>query len=280
MYREQDDLSIARTGGVLVLRDNTWSDCAIDGMRGDFRRLTAQGTRGFCNVSSGRHHIVTNHEDEPIVLDLVLYPGETLVRRLDVDEREFVLDDLETEKKYLALAAGGSRGAMASALVDYERAIISARGRALELLPYELAKRIGTVFVTAAEQAVLGVDQGVLMEQTYKAGLELIGHVMTFPQIQQLVGLFAMFASKHATEGHYELAARITLLGLSILPGEPWLLDLLANLYSDGGAPVTALPFSEEALRRAHVLPEKLAKEIRATYAEISVAAQEVDGRA
>ncbi|MDC3957571.1 hypothetical protein [Polyangium jinanense] len=274
MTHAQDDLTLARTGGVLVLRDNTWSDCAIDGMRGDFRRLTSPGTRGFCNVSSGRHHVVTNHEDEPIVLDLVLYPGETLVRRLDVDEREFVLDDPETEKKYLALAAGGSRGAMASALVDYEKAIIAARGRAPELLPDEIARRVGAVFVTAAEQAALGVDQGVLMEQTYKAGLELIGHVMLFSHIQKFVGLFSMSASKHAMEGHYELAARITLLGLSILPGEPWLLDLLANLYSDGGAPVSALPFSEEALRRAHVLPEKLAQQIRATYAEISVAAQ------
>lgn len=274
MAHALDDLQKARTGGCLLLRDNTWSDCAIDGMRGDFRRLTAQGTRGFCNVNAGRHHVVTTHDDEPIVLDLVLYPGETLVRRLDVDEREFVLDDAETEKKYLALAAGGGRGAMAGALVDYEKAILAARGRAPELLPDEVARRVGGVFVTAAEQAALGGDQGVLMEQTYKAGLELIGHVMLFSHIQKLVGLFSMSASKHAMEGHYELAARITLLGLSILPGEPWLLDLLANLYSDGGAPVSALPFSEEALRRAHVLPEKLAQQLRASHAEIADAAR------
>ena len=275
MAQAQDDLQKARTGGCLVLRDNSWADCGIDGMRGDFRRLTAQGTRGFCNVNAGRHHIVTHHEDEPIVLDLVLYPGETLVRRLDVDEREFVLDDPETEQKYLALAAGGSRGAMASALVDYEKAIIAAKGSAPELLPDEVAKRVGGVFITAAEQAAGGADQGVLMEQTYKAGLELIGHVMLFPHIQRFVGLFSMAASKHAMAGQYELAARITLLGLSILPGEPWLLDLLANLYSDGGAPVSALPFSEEALRRAHVLPEKLAQQVRSSYAEIAAAAAE-----
>lgn len=274
MAHALDDLQRARVGGCLVLRDNLWSDCGIDGMRGDFRRLTAQGTRGFCNVNAGRHHVVTHHEDEPIVLDLVLYPGETLVRRLDVDEREFVLDDPETEKKYLALAAGGSRGAMAGALVDYEKAIIAARGGAPELLPDEVARRVGAAFITAAEQAALGADQGELMERTYKAGLELIGHVMPSSHIQKFVGLFSMTASKHAMAGEYELAARITLLGLSILPGEPWLLDLLANLYSDGGAPVSALPFSEEALRRAHVLPEKLAQQLRASYEEIAAAAR------
>jgi hypothetical protein len=277
MAHALDDVQKARAGCSLILRDNIWSDCGIDGMRGDFRRLApqgTQGTRGFCNVSAGRHHVVTHHEDEPIVFDLVLYPGEILVRRLDVDEREFVLDDFETEKKYLALAAGGSRGAMASALVDYEKAILAARGSAPELLPDEVTRRVGAAFIAAAEQAASGADQGKLMEQTYKAGLELIGHFMPFSHIQKFVGLFSMTASKHAMGGEYELAARVTLLGLSILPGEPWLLDLLANLYSDGGAPVTALPFSEEAIRRAHVLPEKLAQQIRATFQEISAAAQ------
>jgi len=258
-----------RQTGVLVLHDNLWSDCSIDGLRGDWSRLSAEPPRGFSEVTAGRHHIVATHEGEPITLDLVLYPGEILVRRFDPLLREFILEKPDVEQKAVLLASRGGKGSPKGSFVDYTRVAATVKGSAPALLPDEIGLRVAAAFVSAAEEVVRGADHDVLMERTYRAGLELVGHVMLSPHIQRLVGLVSMTASPHAMQGDYELAAHITLLGLSILPGEPWLLDLLANLYADQGMPLSALPLSEEATRRAHILPDKLGRQLRTTYAEI-----------
>jgi hypothetical protein len=273
MAHELDDPTQSLLGGVLVLRDNAWDDLTIDGMQGEWRRLTAQGTRGFCSVSAGRHRVTTEVGKNLVVFDLVLYPGETLVRRLDQDSLNFVLDDPETEERYMQLAHGGRFGAMSGALVDYARVCLAAKKSPPSLLPDEVLRSVAQVFVDCAAEVTAGADLDDVAPKAYRAGIELVGHAMLYSQIQRLVGLFSTTATQHAMRGNYKLGADVTMLGLAVLPGEPWLLDLLANLYSDGGLPRAGVTCSEEALRRAHVFPEKLQAQMRATYEEVSAAA-------
>jgi len=277
MGSDLDDLTKSLLGGVLVLRDNDWEDCAIDGMRGEWRRLTKQGTRGFFGMTAGRHHVATQASGQTVVLDLVLYPGETLIRRFDRDEARYTLDDPETEGRYFELARGGGLGSMASALVDYTKVCVAARGKPADMASDDLVRRVGEVFLQAAAKVAAGSAFEPLGQMAYRAGVELIGQAMLYSQIQRLVGLCSMTATQHAVKGNYKLAAEVTLLGLAVLPGEPWLLDLLANLYSDGGLPKAGLACSEEALRRAHVFPEKLQKQMQSTYLEVSAAAREAE---
>lgn len=274
MRHDLDDPTRSLLGGVLVLRDNDWETCAIDGMRGEWRSLTAQSPRGFCNVNAGRHHVEVSEGGERVTLDLVLYPGETLIRRLSRDAGAYVLDDEPTEQRFLELAEGGPLGAMASALVDYARVYAAARKTAPDLAPDELVRRVGGAFLDLSAKVAAGAEVEPLAQIAYRVGIELVGHAMLFSQIQKLVGLFSMTASQHAMKGNYALAAKVTMLALAILPGEPWLLDLLANLYSDGGEPEEGLPCIEEALRRKHVFPEKLQNQMRATHEEVSAAAK------
>lgn len=272
MVHELDDLNLSLLGGVLILGDNAWESSAIDGMSGDFRHLTAQNPRGLSNVCAGRHHIATMVHGERVALDVVLYPGETLVRRLSRDEGAFVLDDLETEHRLMDLAVGGSAGPLASALIDYARVFVAARKRAPEVMPDELVRRVGGIFLDLAAKVAAGQELPPLAQVAYRAGIELVGHAMLYSQIQRLVGLFSTTATQHAAKGDFPMAAQITMLGLGVLPGEPWLLDLMANLYSDGGIPEEGLPCSEEALRRAHVFPEKLQAQLLSTHQEVSAA--------
>ncbi len=272
MGHDLDDMNLSLLGGVLVLRDNTWETCALDGMRGDFRRLTAQNPRGFSNICAGRHHVEVMVGEKRIALDVVLYPGETLVRRLSRDDDAFVLDDIDTERRFMDLATGGSAGSMASALIDYARMFVAARKRTPEILPDVVLRHVGGVFLDLAGKVAAGAELPPLTQFAYRAGIELVGHAMLFSQIQRLVGLVSMTASQHAAKGDYPLAAQVAMLGLAVLPGEPWLLDLMANLYSDGGIPEEGLPCSEEALRRAHVFPEKIQQQMFATHEEVSAA--------
>lgn len=262
----------AQMGGILVLRDNDWRECTIDGLQGDWERMTRQGTRGFCNVNAGRHQVVTLCQGKPAVLDLVLYPGETLVRRLDSSARAWVLDEPETEGRFMELARGGGVGSMASALVNFTSVMIAAESGPPKLMTQEVGRAVCEVFLGAAQQVASGAPPGPLASSTYDAGMRLIGHATMFDDLKKMVGLFSSTASRHAAAGNLKLAAQIAQLGLSILPGEPWLLDLMANLYSDGGMPESALPCIDEALRRAHVLPVEIGAQMKRTLAEVKTA--------
>ena len=262
----------AQMGGILLLRDNDWSECSIDDLKGDWERMTRQGTRGFCNLNAGRHQVVTLCQGTPALLDLVLYPGETLVRRLDSSAKAWVLDDPETESKFMSLARGGAVGSMSGALVSFSNVLLSARSQLPAILPQDVGRAVCDVFLREAQQVAAGAPPGPAVQSTYEAGMRLVGHTILYDDMKKIVGLFSATASRHAAAGNLKLAAQITQLGLSILPGEPWLLDLLANLYSDGGMPKTALPCIEEALRRAHVFPPQIGAQMQNTLAEVQAA--------
>jgi hypothetical protein len=262
----------AQMGGVLVLRDNDWRECTIDHLQGDWQRMTRQSPRGFCSVNAGRHQVVTMCGDEPVVLDLVLYPGETLVRRLDSQARQWVLDDPETERNYMQLAQGGMLGAMSSALISFSRVMLAAKGGPAELMPQEVGRAVCDVFQRAADQVAADAPPGPAIQAAYEAGMRLVGLTILYDDLKKMVAFFQATASRHAISGDLKKAAQATLIGLSILPGEPWLLDLLANLYSDGGMPDRAMPCIDEALRRAYVYPPEIGEQMQRTLAEVKAA--------
>jgi hypothetical protein len=272
MTQLQDDPTRSLFGSTLVLRDNDWDECTIDHLKGQWRKLTQQGARGFCQLPAGRHQVITAVQGEPVVLDCTLYPGETLVRRLDSEAKQWVLDDLETERRYLELASGGRFGAMSSALVDYSRVVLAVRQSPPSLLSNETARQVCEAFLKLHQRLSAGEPLPSLLSDAHDAGLTLVGEAMLASQLSKMVGLFAGTASSVGATGNFGRAGQLTMIALAILPGEPWLLDLMANLYSDTGRPDLGMPLIEEALRRASLYPENVQSKMRETLAEVAAA--------
>jgi hypothetical protein len=261
-------------GGCLVLRDNDWSACSIDGIEAQWQRLTQQSPRGFSAVSAGRHQILTTVNGRPAPLDVTLYPGETLVRRLDATEAKWVLDDRDTERQFMELAQGGRYGAMASALVDYSKVRQQLTGSPPVPAQDEKIQEVCATYLDLAKQLVSGAQLDKLFPAAYQAGTGLIGLALMGSDINKIAGVIGSTASRRAASADFEGAARLCILGLSVLPGDPSLLDLLANLYSDSGRPDLGMELIEEAIRRAHVLPARAQELLKSSYAEISEAAK------
>jgi hypothetical protein len=261
-------------GGCLILRDNDWGACSIDGIEGQWQRLTQQSPRGFSAVSAGRHQILTTIDGRPAPLDVTLYPGEILVRRLDSTAAKWVLDDRETEQQYMQLAQGGRNGAMASALVDYSKVRQQLTGAPPMPAQDEKVQEVCATFLDLAKQLMSGAPYEKLAPAAYQAGAGLVGLALMGSDINKIAGIIGSTASRRAASTDFEGAARLCILGLSVLPGDPSLLDLLANLYSDTGRPDLGMELIEEAVRRAHVLPPRAQELLKSSYAEISQAAK------
>jgi len=255
--------------GVVLLRDNDWDMCTFDGVSREWR--AAQGPRGFSGVFAGRHQAVTRVKDKAAVLDFVLYPGEIFIRRLDYEKTRWVPDDPETEKNYRELAWGGAVGAMSSALVDYLSAVALSKGA----LPDAKASPEKTEQACRILRDLASRSSGEepfepRLKEAFEAGVGLVGLPLSTEQLSLLASTVDMLASARAMAGDYPAAGKIALLGLAVLPGDPHILELFANLLCDGGKPEEALKVVDEALSRGDVLASTGRLErARVTRAEI-----------
>jgi hypothetical protein len=127
-------------------------------------------------------------------------------------------------------------------------------------------------FLKLHQRLAAGEPLAQLLSDAHAAGLTLAGEAMLASQISKMVGLFAGTASAVGATGDFGRAGQLTLIALAILPGEPWLLDLMANLYSDTGHPDLGMPLIEEAIRRSSLYPEKVQSKMRETLAEVAAA--------
>lgn len=166
---------------------------------------------------------------------------------------------------------------MASALVDYGRASFAATRTPPAILSAEAARKAGEAFLLLAERLGAGEDAGAILSAGYEVGVGLVGQPPLRSQLDKLVGLLSSTATQAAAAERFALAGQLTLLALSILPGEPWLLDLMANLYADTGRADLARPLIEEATRRAEIYPAPIQERMRGTLAEVTAA---LDGAA
>lgn len=261
-------------GSSIVLLDNEWSACTIDGFSGDWGRVTQQNPHGFSTMNAGRHQVLTLVRGQLAQLDIVLYPGESVVRRLDREAGRWVLADPETERKYLELASQGHHGPMAGVLVDYSRVHVSARGLPPKIAGNDVLQRVCGAFINAAQALAAGTPLDQLLPTVNAAGDELIGLVVDDEMTLKMVGLVHGLACKAGAAQDYRLAAQVLILGFGIVPGDPILIDLMANFYADTGRPEVGMKSLDEAMRRFHVVAPQFQKAMKETYAEITEALQ------
>ncbi|MBI2897430.1 MAG: tetratricopeptide repeat protein [Deltaproteobacteria bacterium] len=279
--------SAAAREGVVLFRDNDWERFSFDGVGAEW--AARQSPRGFFGVPPGRHFAVTELFDgRKVRIDFVLYPGETLVRRLDREAGEWVPDDPETELRYKELARGGGAGAMASALIDYFMTVGTLLRRTAK--PGGGIGEAAQTFAALAERLVAGAPLEELQPAAAEAGIRLVGQPLSGDELTRLTGLIDATASACAVGGNFRSAAGVALLGLCMLPGDPQLLEALANFFCDGGQPDAAMERIQEALARADVVDGRKRERIHATRAEVlchlgrfdeaSRALDEIEGRA
>ncbi len=206
-----DAAAEAGTGSVL-LRDNVWSACAFDGLKEDWPRYAASPVRGFAGVPSGRHRVITTCPDGVATLDFVLYPGDVLARRLDMDAASWRKDEdalgAPTSLVGHRTVLGIARAMRGDAIVVPDDAVRRARAS------------LDALFVRVGAEEPF-VD---LLRDATAIGDALVGVPLTRAQLGRLTGPIVKAAGEHAAAGEAERGARVVTLGLAVLPGDPNLL--------------------------------------------------------
>ena len=175
---------------VVLLVDNEWGACTIDGVKEDWARFTSDAVCGFSAVPAGRHRVVTQIGDRAATLDFALRPGEVFVRRLDREGARWVeldADALATEK---ARAEGGEKGALGEALVSYRSTMGIARVMSGKLASPEAAfTKAKETLASLVDRASTEKDVDALVEGARAAGEALIGVALVASQIEELTAI-------------------------------------------------------------------------------------------
>jgi len=155
---------------VVVLDGNEWSACTVDGVKEDWARFTSEPTRGFEAVPAGRHRVVTEIDGRAATLDFVLFPGETLARKLDRDAAKWIDADAK---------------APAESLVSYRSTMGIARAMSGKLASPEAAFEAAR---TALEKLV-DENDGDAIAEARAVGESLIGVALVAEQLDAFVAL-------------------------------------------------------------------------------------------
>jgi hypothetical protein len=193
---------------VVLLEDNEWAACAIDGVTEEWARFTAADVRGFAAIPAGRHRVVTTVLGREAALDFVLLPGDVFVRRLDRAAAKWVPlegDELARAKKR---GEGGEKGDLGDALVSYRSTLGIARAqRGTIASPDAVVLRVTTALSALIESAESAGREGAPLDaleaEASKLGMDLVGVPLTRDQIEALA----------------KLGARVPRLGQAVMPG-------------------------------------------------------------
>lgn len=253
-----------KTGGFLILLDNDWANTQIDHVstaqlepgllvgpkpgnaNSPYREQgPSNGPAGCFCVCSGRHLVtVTPGGRGPAaVLPVLVFPSELVVRRLDRQTRTWQRAEPEEEKRCAEHIL--KRELL---LINYFEAIAAPRWQAgvtggiatLDLTVKDIAVAMQRVASGEGAQTLIGFVQQI--------AAKLIGAPLSsFDPITQAIGRDAWQA---VTENSLEKAWLIANLGLAILPEEPSLLALLADIEEQRGNKAEALASAQLALTR------------------------------
>ncbi len=256
----------------LLLEDNVWSTCGLDGHDEDWARFTASPVRGFGGVPCGRHRVVTRCESGAALLDLVIYPGEVLAWRLDAELARWapVAADGSVSPDALVVhrtVLGVARALRGDAVVDPEAVV----GRAAAALAVLLARARSAAPVAAVEADAAAADDA-LREAAEELGAPLVAVPLTRAQLSALTGPVEALADELASAGAWAESARVASLGLAVLPGAPPLLVALAHARLGVGgeeARRDARMHLDAALARGSALDPRARDRARATQARL-----------
>ena len=252
---ESEDFT-SKMGTVVLLVDNDWGACTVDGLKEDWKRHAAGDVRGFAGIGGGRHQAVTTTSAGEAMLDFVLYPGEVFVRRLDARSARWEPCDRDSEEDLRARAHGGSMGKMAGSLISYRTvfgiARVMAGGKVTApdaAIDAACARLDGLLKRALADQPA-----ETLVKEAYEIGCTLLGIPMTRAQLRAVTSPIGALVSAQGTASQFKRGALLASLGLAVLPEDPYLEEHLAMMLSASGLVADALECLDRVLRRAGAL--------------------------
>lgn len=175
---------------VVLLVDNEWGACTIDGVKEDWGRFTSDAVRGLSAVPAGRHRVATQIGDRVATLDFALRPGEVFVRRLDREGARWVELDADALATEEARAEGGEKGDLGEALVSYRSTMGIARVMSGKLASPEVAfTKAKEALASLVDRAATETDVDALVDEARGAGEALIGVALVASQIDELTAI-------------------------------------------------------------------------------------------
>lgn len=241
--RRRTPKAVREPSAFVILEGNSWDACAVDDLHEPWSRLATEPIRGFCGVTSGRHRVRTTTPTGDATLDFVVYPGEVLAWRLDVEHARWEPHDLDADTRSsleavpasttdLAAAARAARPKLPGWLVHLRTTVGLASSRtpgaptspdrvaddAIERVRKRLVKLVGR-----GEHEDARVHDDLLVEAR-GLGETLIGRLLTRRQLRALVAPVREAASRLGSHGDSERAMQIVALGLAVLPADPELM--------------------------------------------------------
>ncbi len=261
----------SRMGTVVVLDENDWAACAVDGLQEDWKRHVAGTMRGFAGVSGGRHQAVTMTPAGDAVLDFVLYPGEIFVRRLDGKARVWQSRDHESEHDVCLRARGGASGKMAGSLASYGTvfgiARVVAGGKVID--PAAAVDAACARLDGLLKRALADQPAEMLVKEAYEIGCTLIGVPMMWADLGTVTAPITKLVRAQGDEHQWKRGALLASLGLAVLPEDPYLEEHLAMMLLGSGLLADALESLERVLRRFAAIDLDGLVRARAAKAEI-----------
>ncbi len=276
--RTREKGPVREPSAFVVLEGNLWDACAVDDLREPWSRFTTEPVRGFCGVPAGRHRVKTTTPAGEATLDFVVYPGEVLAWRLDVDRARWEPHDLDADVRSLLEGVPASSADVSAAarpklpgwLVHLRTTMHVASSRA-SAPPAKAAddaldrvrKRLAKLVSRAQSE---GIDKHAeLLTVARGLGDALVGRMLTRKDMRALVAAARETATRLATNGDTERAMRVVGLGLAVLPGDPELMVVAGCALAERGDVDEAMRALNAALERDRCLDaEDVARAMRA----------------
>ncbi len=276
--RTRDKGPAREPSAFVVLEGNLWDGCVVDELREPWSRLATEAVRGFCGVPAGRHRVRTTTPAGEATLDFVVYPGEVLAWRLDVDRARWEPHDLDGDTRSLLEGVPASSSDVSAAgrpklpgwLVHLRttRHVASSRAsappaKAADDALDRVRKRLAKLVSRAQSE---GIDaHAELLTIARALGESLVGRTLTRKDMRTLVGPARETATRLAMSGDTERAMRIVGLGLAVLPGDPELMVVAGCALAERGDVDEAMRALNAALERDRCLDaEDVARAMRA----------------
>lgn len=258
----------AKEPSAFVLLDgNQWEACTIDGLREPWSRYTTEPVRGFCGVRAGRHRIRTATVGGDATLDFVIYPGEVLAFRLELERARWVPHELDGDTRGNLEAAPVSSTDVASAgKVKLPGSLVHLRtttelvGSRRNAPPAKadddgavdrIRKRLAKLVARAESESE---DQDALLTAARSLGDALVGVQLTRRDMRSLAGVVRSAAERLTARGEAHTAVRVLSLGFAVMPGDPELMVALGCTLAVRGEVDEAMRALDAALERDRCL--------------------------
>lgn len=262
----------------MILESNAWEACTVDDIREPWARLATEPVRGFCGVAAGRHRVKTTTSGGDATLDFVVYPGEVLAWRLDVERARWEPHDLDAEtRSSLESAPASSMDLSASVrpklpgwLVHLRTTVGLASSRSLASAASDGADgvervRKRLVKLVARAESDESDPQGELLVAARGLGEALVGRILTRRELRALVAPAREAATRLSSRNDNERAMHVIGIGLAVLPGDPELMVAAGCALAARGESDEAMRVLNAALERDRCLEaEDVARAMRA----------------